>query len=58
MTLPSRRKHPEYYKVIEDPIDLSTICRDINKGRYTDVENVDAEILRLFKNVEVCTKIK
>ena len=47
-------RHPEYYKLIEDPIDMNTIERNILTGKYKSVEAFDNDFLKLFKNVEVC----
>ncbi|KAK3097974.1 hypothetical protein FSP39_014982 [Pinctada imbricata] len=52
LTLPSRKKHPEYYTVIENPIDFSVVEKNILSGLYTDLESFDKDIVRLFKNAE------
>ena len=46
-------RHPEYYKLIEEPIDLKDIESYILTGHYTAVEPFDADFTRLFNNVEV-----
>lgn len=53
MQLPSRKRYPDYYRLISDPIDLSTIRNNIKRGHYTDLATFEADFLRLFKNVEV-----
>lgn len=53
LTLPSRKKHPDYFQVIKEPIDLNTIRNNIKRGYYADLQTVDADFSRLFKNVEV-----
>jgi histone-lysine N-methyltransferase ASH1L len=51
--LPSRKKHPEYYTVIEHPIDFHIIEKNILSGSYSDLEAFDKDMNRLFKNAEV-----
>ena len=53
MVLPSRKKYPDYYRTVSDPIDLTTIRNNIKRGHYVDMHTFDADFLRLFKNVEV-----
>ncbi|XP_056020790.1 uncharacterized protein LOC125649572 isoform X3 [Ostrea edulis] len=50
--LPSRKKHPEYYTVIEHPIDFHIIEKNILSGAYSDLEAFDKDMNRLFKNAE------
>ncbi len=50
MTLPSKRKLPTYYTRVEDPIDLSTIEKNIVSGVYKDVESFDTDINKLINN--------
>ncbi|XP_013389870.1 histone-lysine N-methyltransferase ASH1L isoform X3 [Lingula anatina] len=57
MSLPSKKnlwfcRYPEYYEMIEDRIDLSTIQNNIFTGRYETVDAFDADFLKLFRNVE------
>jgi histone-lysine N-methyltransferase ASH1L len=49
-TLPSRKKHPNYYILIPDPIDFNTIERTVNTGTYISPGHFDRDILRLFQN--------
>ena len=53
MVLPSRRRHPDYYQAIHDPIDLTTIRGNIQHGHYTDIQHFDDDFVKLFRNVEV-----
>ncbi|XP_070207967.1 histone-lysine N-methyltransferase ASH1L-like isoform X2 [Littorina saxatilis] len=53
MVLPSRKKYPDYYLTVTDPIDLTTIRNNIKRGHYVDIHTFDADLLRLFKNVEM-----
>ncbi|XP_076465119.1 uncharacterized protein LOC143296954 isoform X2 [Babylonia areolata] len=52
MVLPSRKKYPDYYQTIAEPIDLTTIRNNIKRGFYNDIHSFDADFSRLFKNVE------
>nr|KAG5699573.1 hypothetical protein BaRGS_033769 [Batillaria attramentaria] len=52
MVLPSRKRYADYYRIITDPIDLTTIRNNIKRGHYTDLQTIEADFLRLFKNVE------
>ncbi len=49
-TLPSKKKLPTYFEQISDPIDLSTIERNINTGSYSAAEQFDRDFLRLCQN--------
>lgn len=53
MYLPSKKKYPEYYNVIENPIDFRTIQRKVFTGKYQGLESFDRDITKLFKNAEV-----
>jgi len=51
--LPARKKHPRYYQVIQQPIDLYMINTKIPSGEYTSVDMFEKDILLLISNVEV-----
>ncbi len=53
LSVPNRKKYPEYYTLIEHPIDMNTIEKNIVTGQYKNLESFDNDFLRLFKNVEV-----
>ncbi|KAL8615961.1 hypothetical protein ACOMHN_034637 [Nucella lapillus] len=53
MVLPSRKKYPDYYQTIAEPIDLTTIRNNIKRGFYNDIHAFDADFHRLFRNVEI-----
>lgn len=53
LSLPSKKKHPEYYTVIEKPIDFQVIEKNISLGRYPDLKEFETDINLLFKNAEV-----
>ena len=46
-------RHPDYYQLIEEPIDLKDIESNILTGQYKTVESFDADFIRLFNNVQV-----
>ncbi|XP_069704596.1 uncharacterized protein ash1 isoform X2 [Periplaneta americana] len=50
LTLPSKRKLPQYYQRVTDPIDLCTLEQNIVTGYYRTVESFDRDMNRLFNN--------
>lgn len=50
MTMPSKRKVPEFYARIADPIDLSTIEQNIATGMYKTPSCFDEDFNKLFRN--------
>ncbi|KAK2586825.1 hypothetical protein KPH14_011844 [Odynerus spinipes] len=50
MNLPAKRKLPDYYEKIPDPIDLNTIDQCIGTGHYKTAEQFDQDMIRLFDN--------
>ncbi|XP_014480309.1 PREDICTED: histone-lysine N-methyltransferase ash1 [Dinoponera quadriceps] len=50
MTLPSKRKLPDYYEKVTEPIDLSMIDQCIGTGHYKTAEHFDHDMIRLFDN--------
>lgn len=50
MSVPSKRKLPQYYQRISEPIDLNTIEHNIVTGVYKTVESFDSNMNRLFAN--------
>lgn len=50
MTMPSKRKVPEFYTRITDPIDLSSIEQNIATGIYKTPNNFDEDFNKLFRN--------
>lgn len=50
--LPSRKRHADYYRVVSDPIDLTAIRNNIKRGHYTDLQTIESDFMRLFRNVE------
>ena len=50
MTLPPKRKMPEYYEKVQEPIDLTTIDQNIEAGHYKKAELFDQDVTKLFDN--------
>ena len=50
INLPSKRKLPQYYEKIQDPIDLVTIEQCITNGHYKTAEQFDQDMIKLFDN--------
>ncbi|KAI5696147.1 hypothetical protein M8J75_008836 [Diaphorina citri] len=51
--LPSKKRYPEYYDVIDVPIDLRTIARRIQDGRYASLGDMEKDLILMTKNA--CT---
>ncbi|XP_019518052.1 PREDICTED: histone-lysine N-methyltransferase ASH1L isoform X2 [Hipposideros armiger] len=52
LNLPPKKKNADYYEKISDPLDLSTIEKQILVGYYKTVEAFDADMLKVFRNAE------
>uniref|UniRef100_UPI00358EFC59 histone-lysine N-methyltransferase ASH1L-like isoform X2 n=1 Tax=Myxine glutinosa TaxID=7769 RepID=UPI00358EFC59 len=52
LNLPSRKKCPEYYEKITDPLDLITVEKQMLMGFYRTVESFDADVLKVFRNAD------
>ena len=50
MTLPPKRKLPEYYEKVTEPIDLTTIDQNIENGQYKTAEQFDQDVIKMFEN--------
>lgn len=50
MNLPAKRKVPNYYQRVAEPIDLQTVEQNINTGVYKTVEAFDRDMSKLFTN--------
>lgn len=48
--LPSKRRYPEYYKVISEPIDLKTIAMRIQNGDYASIGDMETDLQLMFSN--------
>ncbi|XP_034944543.1 histone-lysine N-methyltransferase ash1 [Chelonus insularis] len=50
ITLPAKRKLPEYYEKVQDPIDLTIMDQAIGTGHYKTAEQFDQDMIKLFDN--------
>lgn len=50
MALPPKRKLPDYYEKLQEPIDLAAIEQSIENGQYKTAEQFDQDVIRLFDN--------
>lgn len=48
--MPSKKKCPQYYEKVKNPIDLSTIEANVEKGVYDKPLLFDTDVNRLFSN--------
>lgn len=48
--LPSKKKYPEYYEVIEQPIDLKLIAQKIQAKKYNHLIEMERDLLLMCKN--------
>ncbi|XP_011164312.1 protein polybromo-1 [Solenopsis invicta] len=47
---PSKKLYPEYYDVIETPIDLKTIARKIQEGAYSSLGDMEKDLMLMCRN--------
>ncbi len=52
MQLPSRKELPDYYEVIEHPMDINKIRKKIKDGRYRDIDEMGRDVILLCKNAQ------
>ncbi|XP_050506470.1 histone-lysine N-methyltransferase ash1 isoform X1 [Diabrotica virgifera virgifera] len=50
MTMPSKRKVPEFYTRLSNPLDLTTIEQNVATGVYKTAESFDDDFNLLFRN--------
>lgn len=50
MSMPSKRKVPEFYTRLTDPIDLTSIEQNIATGVYKTPNSFDEDFSKLFRN--------
>lgn len=51
--LPSKKHYPEYYAVIEHPIDLKFIANKIQTNSYTSLNEIEKDLLQMVKNAQI-----
>jgi len=49
-SLPSRRELPDYYEIIEKPMDIKRIQKKLADGRYNTIDDVTSDITLLGNN--------
>ncbi|XP_070622489.1 LOW QUALITY PROTEIN: histone-lysine N-methyltransferase ASH1L [Erythrolamprus reginae] len=52
LVVPPKKKNADYYEKISDPLDLTTIEKQILTGYYKTVEAFDGDMLKVFRNAE------
>ncbi|KAK6643901.1 hypothetical protein RUM43_000166 [Polyplax serrata] len=50
MLLPSKKKYPEYYDIIDNPIDLKQIATKIQGNQYNHINDLEKDMLLMTKN--------
>lgn len=50
MEKPSKKQYPDYYDVIEHPIDMTTIENQIKYDRYSTLDDIVADYRLMFAN--------
>nr|XP_034176310.1 LOW QUALITY PROTEIN: protein polybromo-1 [Osmia lignaria] len=47
---PSKKLYPEYYDVIETPVDLKTVARKIQEGAYNTISDMEKDLMLMCRN--------
>lgn len=50
MVKPSKKDYPDYYQIIQDPMDLRTIENNIRTERYNNEEALMDDMKLMFRN--------
>ncbi|XP_038219745.1 protein polybromo-1-like [Zerene cesonia] len=48
--LPSKRRYPDYFEVIDSPIDLKTIAQKIQASEYSNLNELEKDLLLMVRN--------
>lgn len=51
--LPSKKHYPEYYAVIDHPIDLKFIANKIQTNAYTSYNDMEKDVIQMVKNAQI-----
>ncbi|KAL1139328.1 hypothetical protein AAG570_006314 [Ranatra chinensis] len=51
--LPSKKRYPNYYEVIDNPIDLRTIATKIQQSKYSSLSEMEKDLILMTRNA--CT---
>jgi protein polybromo-1 len=50
MEKPSKKTYPDYYKIIQNPIDMITIEQNIKDGKYGRIDDIVEDFKLMFNN--------
>lgn len=53
LLLPSKKLYPDYYDVIDHPVDLKLIATKIQTSAYTSLTEMEKDLMQMTKNA--CT---
>lgn len=56
--LPQRSKYPQYYEVIQNPIDLKMIATKIQRSRFKSLDELERDLLLMVKNAKTFNEPK
>merc|ERR1712155_299915 len=48
--LPSKRRYPEYFEVITEPMDLKMVAEKIQKNKYKEIAELEKDLQLIFTN--------
>merc|ERR1719461_2518293 len=48
--LPSRKRYPEYYEVIQEPMDLKIVAEKIQRNQYKEIAEMEKDLQLIFSN--------
>ncbi|KAJ1352874.1 hypothetical protein KIN20_009363 [Parelaphostrongylus tenuis] len=51
--LPTKRELPDYYEVVQSPMDFARIKKKMDKGRYATIEEMGADVKLLCENARL-----
>ena len=52
MKLPTRKELPDYYEVIQKPVDITKILTTIEDGKYKDMDVMEKDFMLLCQNTQ------
>ncbi|KAK3800671.1 hypothetical protein RRG08_003077 [Elysia crispata] len=56
--LPQRSKYPQYYEVIQNPIDLKMIATKIQQSQFKSLDDLERDLLLMVKNARTFNEPK
>ncbi|GFS20715.1 protein polybromo-1 [Elysia marginata] len=56
--LPQRSKYPQYYEVIQNPVDLKMIATKIQQNRFKSLDDLERDLLLMVKNAKAFNEPK